>query len=190
MRLLLLVFAITTFTHVHARQTKGQPLNESEVPTAVKAAYENELGFPVEEWVKLTVNEAPRYVAVFRMLDPATGKMVPNRYRYTANGKLTSYSKYFGSGANEESNFYLDILGDVEASFQSKIEKLLREKTLQSFETFYFVPGNQTNLSTITHRLVLKDKKGKQQIIYFDRQGTEVDITKYPVRKIEAEELD
>lgn len=190
-RILLLLVLFTLSTGLDA-QTKSHPIKESEVPEGVKQAFNDALGYPVEEWIKFSVNESSRYVAVFKLLDPSTGKIIQNRYRYTNTGWLTSFSQYRGNGRGVN-DFLQDYLGEVyEGTFKAKLDKVLKENTLISFEAFYFVPGNQNqeHPGVYTNRFVVMDKKGKRFAIYYDYKGVEVDITKYPVRRIEAEELD
>ncbi|MBX2946190.1 MAG: hypothetical protein KF725_10175 [Cyclobacteriaceae bacterium] len=188
--LLILVFFIA-FSDTVA-QTQRQSLKENEVPDAVKQAFNDALGYPVEEWVRFSVNETPRYVAVFQQLDPSSGKVLQNRYRYNSNGKLTSFSQYHGDG-NGVNDFPGIYLGEsYSGAFKARINKLLKDNTLISLEAFYFIPGNpaQDKEGIYTHRFVFKDKKGKRFLVYFNREGTEVDITRYPVRQAEAEEMD
>ncbi|MBX2914060.1 MAG: hypothetical protein KF856_02185 [Cyclobacteriaceae bacterium] len=188
MKTLLLIAMVWISTGLLA-QPFTESIKEADVPAVVKETFENNVGFPVDEWRKLTISGAPRFVAVFQMLDPASGKTLQNRYRYNNNGRLTSYSQYRGSGIDQAKDFYLDFLAEASDAFRKRIQKLLQDNTLLAFEGFSFVPGNQTDFIH-THRFVLKDKKGKRTVIYFSKDGTEVDMTNYPLRKTEAEELD
>ncbi len=188
-----LLISTTVLVSLNAQKITGrQKIKEAEVPKAVKEAYANSIGFPVDEWVKLTIADQPRYVAVFQQMNSSSGKTLSHRYRYNEQGKLTSGSEYRGDGKGEEKDFFADYLGiDADESFVIKIGKLLKENTLLSFEGFDFVPGNQPEkFIQRTHRFILKDKKGQRVILYFDGEGKELDISKYPLRKAEAEEID
>jgi len=190
---LTLLFATGALVALHAQKvTKSEKIKESQVPQAVKEMHDNSIGFPAEEWIKLTVNDVPRYVAVVQQMDPSSGKTLQNRYRYADNGRRTSSSQYRGNGKGEGKDFLSVYLGTggVDAAFENKIAKLIQENTLVSFEGFGFSPGNQTDQYLSTHRLVLKDKKGQRVILYFDKDGKEIDMSKYPVRRLEAEEID
>jgi hypothetical protein len=188
MKNLLLISLIWIGSALQA-QPNAESIKATDVPTVVKETFENNVGFPVDEWRKLTINGAPRFVAVFQMLDPTSGKTLQNRYRYNNSGKLTSYSQYRGSGIDQAKDFYLDFMADVSDAFRKRVQKLLQDNALVAFEGFSFVPGNQTDFIH-THRFILTDKKRKRTVIYFSKDGTEIDMTNYPLRKIEAEELD
>ena len=65
----------------------------------------------------------------------------------------------------------------------------MKEFSLVSFEGFSFMPGNQSEWVT-THRLVLKDKKGQKSVVYYNGDGKEVDMSRYPIRLLESQEMD
>ncbi|MBX2895160.1 MAG: hypothetical protein KF763_06950 [Cyclobacteriaceae bacterium] len=185
----LLLISMVWISNALLAQPVTESVQDADVPAVVKEAFENNVGLPVDEWRKLTISGTPRFVAVFQMLDPTSGKTLQNRYRYNNNGKLTSYSQYRGSGIDQAKDFYLNFFTDASDALRKRIQKLLQDNTLLSVEGFSFVPGNQIDFIH-THRFVLKDKKGKRTVIYFSKDGTEVDMTNYPLRKTEAEELD
>ena len=187
----LLIFTAAVMSLPAQKITKTQKVKDTQLPKAVKEAYENSMGFPVSEWVKLIINTMPRYVSVFQQMNPSSGKTLTSRFRYDEKGKLTSRTEYRGDGKGEEKDFFYDYLsGDAGDGFENKIAKLLQDNTLISYEGFSFVPANQPDKEFATHRFVLKDQKGQRVILYFDTDGKEIDMSKYPVRKVEAEEMD
>lgn len=170
---------------------KREEIKASQVPKSVMENHDNTIGFPAEKWVKLTINDQPRYVAIVSQMNPSSGKTLKHHYRYNENGKATSNTEYRGNGKGEEKDFFISYLGTgpEDTSFQDKIAKLLKENTLISFEGFGFTPGNLDQYIA-THRFVIKDKSGKKVMLYFDSNGKEVDISKYPLRLIESMEMD
>jgi hypothetical protein len=172
---------------------KAQKIDESLVPKAVAESFNNNIGFPVESWIKLTLsNGQVRYVAVVQQMDQTSGKTLQNRYRYNESGRLTSFSQYRGDGKGESKDFLVIYLGSggVSDALLNNFKKITQNNTLISFEGFTFSPGNKTEEFISTHRIVYKDKKGQKVVTFLDSEGKEIDMTKYPIRRLEAEELD
>ncbi len=169
--------------------SKRIQIEAEKVPEAVKAAFMNSVGWNDIKWFKMRMdNNQTRFVAVFEMMDPTSGKMLANRYRYTEAGKFTSSSQYRGSGAGgEDLSVYLGT-GGVEDAVLEKFKKLLKENQLASLEGITFIPGNQNNAIS-GHRFVLAGNK-KKVVRYMDSEMNEFDMAKYPVRLLEIAEMD
>lgn len=58
-----------------------------------------------------------------------------------------------------------------------------------SFERFSFVPGKR-DAQVSVHRVRLTNARGEAVTVAVDDEGREVDLSKYPVRKLEGEDLD
>jgi len=187
----LLLSLIFTISLTAQSVLKKEEISESQVPQVVKENHDNNIGFPVDKWFKLIINNQPRYVAVVSQMNPSSGKTLKHHYRYNAAGKATSHTEYRGNGKGEANDFFIIYLGTSgdNPALENKLMKIQKENDLFSFEGFSFVPGNSEEFIT-THRVVFEDKSGKRTIVYFDQQGKEVDMNKYPIRLLEATEAD
>lgn len=190
-RIAFFIVILSLSFHLIIAQTNSKSIQiEAErVPEAVKAAFMNTVGWEDIKWFKMRMdNNQTRFVAVFEMMDPASGKMLVNRYRYTEGGKFTSSSQYRATGAGgEDLSTYLGT-GGVENAVLEKFKKLLKENQLVSLEGITFIPGNQNNAIS-GHRFVLAGNK-KKVVRYMDSEMNEFDMAKYPVRLLEVAEMD
>ncbi|MDX2303215.1 MAG: hypothetical protein NW226_10465 [Microscillaceae bacterium] len=187
------VFLCLAVVQINAQQaSKSQKVEEGQVPEVIKTNFQEQWGFPVDYWAKMTLSNAQsRYVAVFTAMDQSSGKTLERRIRYTEDGRQTSSTQYLGNGEGEEADFLKVYLGTggVSDAVYEKFEKLLKENTLIRMESFTFFPGNQTEESIQVFRFLFKDKKG-QKAAYFDRDMNKFEMSRYPVRFEEAAEMD
>gem|GEM_PF-2805205 len=170
-------------------QTTPVKVEEANVPKAVVEGFNNTIGFPAT-WYKSTLsNGQVRYVAVTEQMDNATGKMNKFRYRYTEAGRLTSFTQYRGAAKGQSEDDLLASFGtgDVEQGVTDRFKAINKANNITSLEGFSFSPGNSTETIKV-HRLVITDKSGKRKVIFLDQAAKEFDMSKYPVRLLEAGE--
>lgn len=183
-----LIIAFCLIIGVLHGQNSSERIDESQVPPAVKNKEGLADGFPIEAWFKVKLsNSQIRFVAVYQQLNPASGKVLQKRQRLTSDGRITSQSEYRGNDKTDAA-IYLGT-GGVDEKFLETFNKKMKEFSLVSFEGFSFMPGNQSEWVT-THRLVLKDKKGQKSVVYYNGDGKEVDMSRYPIRLLESQEMD
>lgn len=189
---IIVVLIISVLLGINFTQAQNKPasikIEEKEVPDAIINKEGIADGFPIENWNKFMLNDSQlRFVAVYQQMNPSSGNVLQKRQRFTSDGRLTSISEYRGN-KKEDAEVYLGT-GGVDPKFLEKFNKKIKEFNFISFEGFTFFPGNQ-NQSIETHRLVLKDKSGRKVTAYYDRAGNEIDMSKYPIRLLESQELD
>ncbi|KOY84410.1 hypothetical protein AD998_20610 [bacterium 336/3] len=170
---------------------KSSKIDANKVPQAIRTAFMNNVGMEPVTWFKMVVNNKQvRYVVAYEKLNNASGKLLSYRDRYDEAGNFTSSSEYRGNGSNNEDlRIYLGT-GGVENDVYERFNKLLKEYKLISFEGFTIVPGKQQEKSFGGHRFVLQDKEKQKVVKYFDSNMKEINMTKYPIRLIELEEMD
>ncbi|MCU0697144.1 MAG: hypothetical protein MUC96_11485 [Myxococcaceae bacterium] len=184
---LLLATPLASFAQAPTRQ----PLTEAQVPKAVLTALDATLGGPADSWEKVTLkNKQARVVATLTRLNPSSGVMVTQRVRYTEDGRQTSMTEYQAKAPKtfEEVEPYLGT-GGVNPALTEKVKGLFKTGRIVSFERFSFAPGKQ-DTQVVVHRVRLANAKGEVATVAVDDEGRDVDLWKYPVRKLEGEDLD
>lgn len=184
--------------------SKSQVIDASEVPLAVKSnlskGYMGLEESMVQKWYKMQVNEKQvRYVAAYQSMDQTTGQILLTRQRYTPEGNFTSYSFDLGGAENMEKIImsisptgWTPDQDNMVNSYKEKIRKIFQENTVVSCKKFVFRPKNQEELiSTISFEL--KDKEGNTKLIFYTYKAgeslTEIDMSQYPIRVLEAKEI-
>jgi hypothetical protein len=188
---LILCFCLVVINIQAQTRPKSFKIDTVKVPQVVKTAYMSTIGFEPIGWFKMVVtNEQVKYVVAYEKLHNASGKFLQYRDRYAETGNFTSSSEYRGNGSNNEDlSIYLGT-GGVEDAVYEKFNKLLKDYKLISFEGFTIVPGKQKDKAFGGHRFVLQDKDKKNIVKYFDSEMKEINMTRYPNRLLELEEMD
>jgi hypothetical protein len=174
-----------------AQTPTRQPLTEAQVPRAVKASLDATLGGPADRWERVTLKKNQvRLVATLSRLNPSTGAMVTQRVRYTEDGRQTSTTEYQAKAPAtfDDVRVYLGT-GEVSPALEEKVKSLFQVGRLISFERFTFVPGAQDRQITV-RRVRLTDAKGATQTVTLDEEGRDVDLSRFPNRKLESEDFD
>lgn len=184
-----ILFFLLGITVASIAQTKPVQVEETKVPKAVVEGFNNSIGFPAT-WYKSTLsNGQVRYVAVTEQMDNTTGKMNKFRYRYTEAGRLTSFTQYRGSAKEQTEDELLMAFGtgDADPGVHQRFKAINKANNITSFEAFSFSPGNSPETIKV-YRLSITDKSGKRKVLFIDGDAKEFDMSKYPVRLMEAGE--
>lgn len=145
-------------------------IEESQVPEAVKNAYQSAIGFPVKRWEKhegsVKNKSGIKYVAIFE------SNMLPTRARYREDGTLISYSVYY-----KAAELPVNIKdAALKANPGMEIRRGEKIDVSKSQKTFY--------------RIVLRKGTAQKSIFICDMEGNPIQKGKAPAEVNEAEDID
>jgi hypothetical protein len=152
---------------------KADKIEESQVPQAVKEAYNNAYGFPVKSWEKhessIKNKSGVKYVASFESLDPSSGKMLTTRARYKEDGTFISYTTYF-----KAEDLPANIVEAAQKAYTGMQVKR-GDKTGKGTETFF--------------RVILRKGEAQKAVFICDLEGNPIQKGKVPtdINELEGE---